>query len=109
MSIILAILLGFFGYCWLLLDLFQDVKLGRYESNPFDTLVESVVIVAYCYVAFRFIQSQSRRTQAPYQPSIPSSSPKASGLFSKLLLTSTRARIGSQAGSTLRTRPHQFD
>jgi len=103
MSIILAILLGFVGYCWLLLDLFQDVKLGRYEYNPFDTLVESVVIVAYCYVAFRFIQSRFKNIQTSYQTST-STLPKASSLFTKLLHTSTRARLQS-----LRTRPHRFN
>lgn len=65
MSSILAGLLGFIGYCWLLIDWYQDMKYGHYEREPLETIVESGVILAYCYVAFRFVQPKVNSLQTP--------------------------------------------
>ncbi|GAB4034570.1 hypothetical protein GCM10028809_40420 [Spirosoma gilvum] len=109
MSIILAGLLGFMGYCWILLDLYQDIKLGRYEREPLDTIVEAGVIIAYCYVSFRFIQSKLKTAQ-PTHYSLSDATkakthPQSTGWFSKSFTTNRR----NKPGFALRTRPHRFN
>ncbi|WP_460994780.1 hypothetical protein [Spirosoma harenae] len=65
MSIMLAGLLGFVSYCWVLIDWYQAMQLGHYERQPLALVLESVVIIAYCYLAFRFIQVKLKSVRSP--------------------------------------------
>ncbi|GAB4020981.1 hypothetical protein GCM10028808_64340 [Spirosoma migulaei] len=96
MSIFLAGLLGFIGFCWILLDLYLDIKLGHYEQQPLDILVEAGVIIAYCYVAFRFIQYKLNNLQPPtYSPSDATrASHQSSGWFGKAFQPAKRPKLG---------------
>lgn len=106
MSSMLAGLLGFMGYCWLLIDWYQDMKYGRYEREPLETIVESGVIIAYCYVAFRFIHPKLKDLQTPVYPArnvAPVRGKRSStGWFGKLL---TRPRFEREAN--LGSRPYR--
>ncbi|MBD2702298.1 hypothetical protein IC229_16715 [Spirosoma sp. BT702] len=62
-SVILASLLLFVGYCWVLLDWYEDMQLGSYERVPLNTVMETGVILAYCYLAYRFIQARMTGNQ----------------------------------------------
>lgn len=63
--IILASLILFVGYCWILFDWFLDMEEGRFEKEPQDWLLEVGVVLAYCYLAFRFFQSKQAIIQQP--------------------------------------------
>lgn len=52
---ILAGLVGCAAYGWVLIDWLQDMKTNNYESDPLEVVCEIVVILAYCYLAYRFI------------------------------------------------------
>lgn len=53
----------FVGYCWVLINWYNDMKLGRYEREPFNTVIETGIILGYCYLAYRFIQSKMTKVQ----------------------------------------------
>ncbi|GAB4053087.1 hypothetical protein GCM10028810_57080 [Spirosoma litoris] len=61
------------GYCWVLIDWYNDMKLGRYEREPFNTVIEIGIILSYCYLAYRFIQSKTAKAQ-PLNPGTPGKS-----------------------------------
>ncbi|WP_155297166.1 hypothetical protein [Spirosoma aerolatum] len=109
MSSVLASLLGFMGYCWLLIDWYQDMKYGHYEREPLETIVESGVIIAYCYVAFRFIQPKVKNIQASANPAEDDLSTRtkssSTGWLGRLMMPSTRARFEGEAD--LGSRPYQ--
>jgi hypothetical protein len=111
MSIILAGLSGFLGYCWVLIDWYQDVQLGRYEREPLNTLLEAVIIMAYCYLAFRFLQFQLNRIQSSDYP-LPGvakagANPQLSGWFGKRILTITRSKIRGQSSIWISSRQYR--
>ncbi|GAB4016549.1 hypothetical protein GCM10028808_45360 [Spirosoma migulaei] len=68
LSLILAGLVGCAAYGWLLLDWVQDMKTGNYDSDPLEAVCQAIVILAYCYLAYHFIDSRvtgSIRSQDP--------------------------------------------
>lgn len=65
LRIVLASLVLFVGYCWILIDWFQDMNAGRFENEPQDWVLEVGVVLAYCYLAFRFFQSKQAGSQQP--------------------------------------------
>ncbi|GAB4034386.1 hypothetical protein [Spirosoma gilvum] len=60
-SIILAGIICFTAYGWVLIDWFQDMKSGAYERDLVEVTCETIAILSYCYMAFRFIQIRLRR------------------------------------------------
>ncbi|GAB3997078.1 hypothetical protein GCM10028807_41290 [Spirosoma daeguense] len=111
-SIILASVLVFIGYGWLLIDWLQDMKLGRYEREPINTLVEMGVIVAYCYLAYRFIQARMTSTQhtndTQNQDRKSRSLRHSYSLLRKMTASATLSKPGAESTSWLSTRSQRL-
>ncbi|GAB4025386.1 hypothetical protein GCM10028773_50720 [Spirosoma koreense] len=106
---LLAGLLGFASYCWLVIDCYLDFKLGRYEQKPMDTLLEAVILLAYCYVAFRFVQSKAHHGPPSARPSAGVAKLTQSlGGASKPLPAARRTKRGIESIFSMR-RPFNLD
>ncbi|WP_461132265.1 hypothetical protein [Spirosoma lituiforme] len=65
MSVILAGLFLFSGFCWVLIDWCQAIQQDRHKHEPLNLIVESLTIMVYGYLGFRFLQARLPGSQPP--------------------------------------------
>ncbi|GAB3713686.1 hypothetical protein GCM10027592_53110 [Spirosoma flavus] len=111
-SIILASLLVCVGYGWVLIDWYEDMRVGRYEREPLNTVIETGMILAYCYLAYRFLQSKMNDNPTPVSPRKEDSKTRSLrqsySLLRKITTSATPTKIRAESAGWFSTRSQRL-